>query len=202
MTSNTIELQTPLSENEIRSLKVGDVVFILGTLFVVPSVKAHKRLLEYAKRKEKVPMNLYNGIIYHCPCLLKKIDERIYKIITVGATTSIRFEPLMPDIIRFYRIKAIIGKGGMGSETLRAMKEYGCVYLSFIAGCSPLYKEYVRDVVNIYWEDIGIYDAIIELKVDKFGPLLVTMDSHGNDLYKSLEDQAKKYINSYLQNLL
>ncbi|MDW8045576.1 MAG: FumA C-terminus/TtdB family hydratase beta subunit [Nitrososphaerota archaeon] len=188
-----IKLTTPPSEDEIRRLKVGDLVLIDGSLFIFSSIKSHMRALEIVRRGENLPMNLKESIIFHCPALFKKVGDT-YEIVTIGATTSARLNPFTPELIKRFHIRGIIGKGGMDRITLEVMKESGCIYMDFIGGCSPLYVDKVIGVSNIYWLDLGIYEAVVEIKVKDFGPILVTMDSHGNSIYERVKKELESKI--------
>ena len=135
---------------------------------------------------------LANGIIYHCGPIIKKI-ENINKIISAGPTTSERLSIYSPEIIKKYRIKAIIGKGGMDENTLRAMKEFGCVYLAATGGAGAFIATKIIKIKNIYKEEFGMPEAIYELEVEKV-PLIVAMDSRGNSIYENIfNDSQKKY---------
>ena len=135
---------------------------------------------------------LANGIIYHCGPIINKENSEI-KIISAGPTTSERLSMYAPEIIKKYRIKAIIGKGGMDENTLRAMKEFGCVYLAATGGAGALIATKIIKIKNIYKEEFGMPEAIYELEVEKV-PLVVAMDSKGNSIYENIfNDSQKKY---------
>ncbi|MEM2210331.1 MAG: FumA C-terminus/TtdB family hydratase beta subunit [Nitrososphaerales archaeon] len=193
MSELMFKISAPVSEDTIRRLKIGDMVLINGSMYIFVSIKSHLRALEMSKKGESLPINLKEGIIFHCPALFKKVEDK-YEIVAVGATTSARLNPFTPELIKQFRIRCIIGKGGMDKATLEAMKNYGCVYLDFIGGCSPLYADKIEGITNIYWSDLGIYDAVIEIKVRDFGPILVTMDSHGNSIYEKVEEDTKSKL--------
>ena len=183
-------LNTPISEQEIRSLKVGDTVIINGTIFTGRDA-VHKYLHDGG---ELDPIK--NGIIYHCgPVILKEKDE--YKTMAAGPTTSIREEPYQGDIINKFGIKAVIGKGGMGAKTLDACQKYGAVYLHAIGGAAQIYAQCVKKIPNVYLEQFGSPEAVWEMQVEGF-PAVVTMDSHGNSLHKEVLDLSRNKLERML----
>ena len=166
----------PLSEEKIRKLKIGDKVELSGTIFTARD-KAHLYLLESDELKEKFS----NGVIYHCGPIVKKSVFRD-RVISAGPTTSERLSLYAPDVIKKYKIKAIIGKGGMDRRTLQAMKRYGCVYFAAIGGAGALIANSIKKVKGIYKEEFGMPEAIYELRVEDM-PLVVAMDTKGNSIY-------------------
>jgi len=183
-----IKLKTPLKEEDVRKLKIGDKVELNGTIFTARDM-AHKYFIENPSEfKEK----LKNSVIYHCGPIAKKKKE--WKIIAAGPTTSIREEPYEAYIIKNYRIKAVIGKGGMGKKTLGALKKYGCVYLSVVGGAAALLANSIKKVKNVYKLEFGVPEAIWELEVKNF-PAIVTMDAKGNSLHKNILELSEKRYN-------
>jgi fumarate hydratase class I len=179
----TIELKTPISEETIRSLKVGDAVSISGTLYTGRDV-VHKYLHEGGELPKEIQLN--EGILYHCgPVVLKDPDGQ-WRVTAAGPTTSIREEPYQAQVIRDVGLRGVIGKGGMGDKTLAACKEFGCVYLHAVGGAAQVLAECVKRVKNVYFlEEFGSPEAIWELEVEAF-PAVVTMDAHGNSLHREV----------------
>jgi len=177
----------PLSEEKIRKLNIRDKVELSGTIFTARD-KAHLYLLESNELKEK----LTNSVIYHCGPIVKKALIGC-KIISAGPTTSERLSLYSPQIIKKYKIKAIIGKGGMDKRTLQAMKRYGCVYFAAIGGAGALIASSIKKVKNVYKKEFGMPEAIYELEV-KDMPLIVAMDTKGNSIYEDvLKDSDESY---------
>ncbi|MBN2013223.1 fumarate hydratase [candidate division KSB1 bacterium] len=172
-------LHTPLTEQDVRSLKVGDMVLLNGTLFTGRDA-VHKYLHEGGELEL-----IQNGIIYHCgPVILK--DKDSYRAVAAGPTTSIREEPYQGDIIGKFGIKAVIGKGGMGAKTLSACQEHGAVYLHAIGGAAQIYAQCIKKIPSVHLEEFGSPEAVWEFEVEGF-PAVVTMDSHGNSLHKDVQ---------------
>ena len=174
-----ITLSFPVNKEEIKKLKVGDIVSLSGIIYTARDA-VHKYFFE--KEPKEFIKKLANTAIYHCGPIVKKKGKK-YSIIAAGPTTSIREEPYMPKIINDYKIRAIIGKGGMGKKTLDACKKHGCVYLSAVGGAAALLAKSVKRVRNVYKLEFGIPEAIWELEVKDF-PAIVTMDSKGRSLHK------------------
>lgn len=177
--SRRIVLNTPISEEQIRSLKVGDVVVINGEMHTGRDA-LHKYLMDH-----DAPVDLNGAVIYHCgPVMLK--DEEGWHVKAAGPTTSIREEPYQGDIIKKFGIRAVIGKGGMGAKTLAALQEHGAVYLNAIGGAAQYYAECMKQVNGVDFLEFGIPEAMWHLDVEGFAAI-VTMDAHGNSLHADVD---------------
>jgi fumarate hydratase class I len=171
-----------LTEEQMRSLKVGDVVLISGEMFTGRDA-VHAYLM-----KNPPPVDLNGAALYHCgPVMLKEGDRWIVK--AAGPTTSIREEPYQADVIKRYGVRAVIGKGGMGQKTLAALKEAGAVYLNGIGGAAQFYSRTVEEVLGVSLMEFGIPEAMWRLRVNGF-PAIVTMDAHGNSLHAGVEQES------------
>lgn len=178
-----ISLTTPLTEEKVRALKVGDEVGISGTLFTGRDA-VHKYLHDGGTLPNGV--SLRDGIIYHCGPVVIKDEQGRWKVVAAGPTTSIREEPYQWQIIRDFGLRGVIGKGGMADRTLAACKEYGCVYLHAVGGAAQVLAECIKSVRNVYFlEKFGSPEAIWELEVENF-PAVVTMDAQGNSLHEKV----------------
>ena len=190
-------LKTPLSESDVRKLKVGDIVYISGRIFTARD-SAHKKMLEIAKRGKELPFNPEGLLVYHVGPVVKKIDDK-WKIIAAGPTTSARMEALEADFIKTFKVRGIIGKGGMFEKTTRACVEFGAFYGAFVGGCAILAARAMEEVEAVYWlEELGIPEAVWLLKVNKFGPLTVAIDSHGNNLFLDVLNKARARLEKLL----
>jgi len=179
LTGREVILTAPLTEEKVRSLKVGDVVLIRGEMYTGRDA-VHAHLM-----KNPPPVDLHGAVLYHCgPVMLK--DNGKWKVKAAGPTTSIREEPYEADVIGRYGVRAVIGKGGMGPKTLAALKEFGAVYLNGIGGAAQYYARTVRDVLGVHLMEFGIPEAMWHLHVHDF-MAIVTMDAHGNSLHADVE---------------
>ncbi len=183
-----INLKTPISEDEIRKLKVGDEVFLSG-IIVTARDQAHKLMVE--KKPDFIRNYLKESVIYHCGPVVKKLDDGSWKFISAGPTTSIREEPYEADVLCEYNVRGVIGKGGMGDKTLEGLKKCGAVYFHAVGGAGTLIANSVRKVVNVFMlEEFGTPEAFWVIEVEDL-PLIVTMDSHGGSLHKEILERSK-----------
>ena len=183
-------LKTPIKEEEIRKLRVDDIVYLSGTI-VTARDTAHRRILEYYEQGKPIPIDLRGGVIYHCgPVVLKRDDEWI--VIAAGPTTSTRMELYEASIIEKFGIRMIIGKGGMGVRTAEACRRYGAVYTVFTGGAAVLAARAIKRVLGVEWLDLGVPEALWILEVEEFGPLLVVIDSTGRNLIEEIIREARK----------
>jgi tartrate/fumarate subfamily iron-sulfur-dependent hydro-lyase beta chain len=190
-----ISLTTPISNEKVRSLKVGDEITITGTLFTGRDA-VHKYLHEGGELPPGV--NLKDGILYHCGPVVIKDEQGNWKCVAAGPTTSIREEPYQWQVIRDFGLRGVIGKGGMGDKTLQACKECGCVYLHAIGGAAQVLAQCITRVRNVHMmEQFGAPEAIWEFEVENF-PAVVTMDSHGGSLHKEVFAASQAELAKYL----
>ena len=190
-----IELTTPIFEEQIRALKVGDSVAISGVVFTGRDA-VHKYLNEGGELPERV--NLEGSIIYHCGPVVVKDEAGDWQVTAAGPTTSIREEPYQADIMKKFGVRGVIGKGGMGPKTLEGCEANGCVYLHAIGGAAQVLAEHITKVRNVYFlEEFGSPEAIWELGLNKF-PAVVTMDSHGRSLRAEVAEASQVVLEENL----
>ena len=184
-------LNTALKEEDVRDLRIGDVVYINGIICTSRDM-GHLKMLDVTEKSEKLPINFQGGVIFHAGPVVKKQGEK-YEVIVIGPTTSIRMEPYS-DFIGGLGAKAIIGKGGMEEGTSEALKKYGMVYLQAPPGCAVVLGEQIKRVKDVFWMELGVPEALWVLEVENFGPLVVGMDSEGNSIYRDIKIKGKKLI--------
>jgi fumarate hydratase class I len=185
-TGREIALQAPLTDADVRALKVGDVVMVSGRMFTGRDA-VHSHLM-----KHEPPQDMRGSVLYHCgPVVMKEGDG--WRVTAAGPTTSIREEPYQGEIIKRYGVKVIIGKGGMGARTLAAMKEHGAVYLNAIGGAAQFYARSIKKVDGVSLLEFGTPEAMWHLTVEDF-PAIVTMDAHGNSLHKDVEQESGQHL--------
>jgi tartrate/fumarate subfamily iron-sulfur-dependent hydro-lyase beta chain len=179
-------LTTPISEEDARKLKVGDVIYVTGEHVYTARDEAHERALRMFEKGEKPPVDFEGSVIYHVgPVAWQK--EGKWKIVSAGPTTSIRMELFEDEFLRKYKARILVGKGGMGKKTLDALKEVGSVYCSYTGGCGALAAKSLKEVRAYEWSDLGMPEALWVITAEEFGPLLVTMDSHGNSMHDDMD---------------
>jgi fumarate hydratase class I len=182
LTGREVVLSAPLTEEQVRSLKVGDIVIVNGDMYTGRDA-VHAYLM-----KNPPPVDLNGAVLYHCGPVMLKQGER-WSVKAAGPTTSIREEPYQADVIKRYGVRAVVGKGGMGPKTLAAMKEAGAVYLNGIGGAAQFYARTVEEVLGVHLMEFGIPEAMWHLKVNGFAAI-VTMDAHGNSLHAGIEQES------------
>src|SRR5580704_4893853 len=179
LTGREVMLTPPLTEAQMRALKVGDLVLITGEMYTGRD-NVHAYLM-----KNPPPVDLTGAVLYHSgPVMLKQGDRWMVK--AAGPTTSIREEPYQAEVIRKYGVRAVIGKGGMGPKTLAALQECGAVYLNGIGGAAQYYARAVEQVLDVHLLEFGVPEAMWHLRVKNFAAI-VTMDAHGNSLHADVE---------------
>jgi len=188
-------LKTPLSSSDVQALRCGDVVYLSGTI-VTARDSAHKRISEELKRGGELPVDVRGLPIYHAGPVVKAEDGN-WRIIAIGPTTSYRVSRYVEDVCRA-GVKMIIGKGGLSQECVEVLRKYKCAYCSFTGGVAVTAAKSVKRVLGVEWLDLGIPEAMWILEVEELGPLLVTMDSHGADLYSEVESRAKRLMEGAL----
>ena len=182
-TGREISLRAPITDEQARSLRVGDVVLISGRMFTGRDA-VHAHLM-----KHDPPVDLRGAVLYHCGPVVVKGAGGEWTVTAAGPTTSIREEPYQADILKRYGVRAVVGKGGMGAKTLAGLKESGAVYLNGIGGAAQFYARCIERVVGVSLMEFGTPEAMWHLEVRDF-PAIVTMDAHGNSLHKDVEEES------------
>ncbi|MGG4489712.1 fumarate hydratase [Metabacillus idriensis] len=188
--SREVVLEAPITEEKIRDLKVGDVVHINGMMYTGRDA-IHKYLSDH-----DAPVDLDGQIIYHCGPVMMKDEDGNWHVKAAGPTTSIREEPYQGDIMKKFGIRAVIGKGGMGPKTLKALNEHGGVYLNAIGGAAQYYADCIKSVEGVDLMQFGIPEAMWHLKVEGF-TAVVTMDSHGNSLHADVDQNSLEKLSQF-----
>ena len=189
-TGREVALRTPVTEANVRSLKVGDVVFVSGRVLTGRDA-VHSYLM-----KHDAPVDMSGSVLYHCGPVVVK-DGETWRVTAAGPTTSIREEPYQADVIRRFGVRVVIGKGGMGAKTLAALKEHGAVYLNAIGGAAQFYARAIERVDGVSLLEFGTPEAMWHLTVKDF-PAIVTMDAHGNSLHKDVEQESGTHLEALL----
>ncbi|MBT8171777.1 FumA C-terminus/TtdB family hydratase beta subunit [Candidatus Bathyarchaeota archaeon] len=178
-------LRTPVSEEEVRKLRINDIVYISGTV-VTARDQAHRRALDFHKQGKQLPIKLEDLAIFHSGPIMKK-ENGNWQVVAAGPTTSSRLEQFEDQFIKNFKIRIVIGKGGMGKKTVDAMKQYGAFYGAFTGGAAVLAAKAIKQVKSVKWSDLGMPEAMWILEVKDLGPLTVAIDSHGNNLFEIIQ---------------
>ena len=201
-------ITTPISDEAIRDLKVGDSVALSG-MMVTGRDAAHKWMIETFIKKTRPPQDddlqvyeelkklLKGSVIYHCGPVVSGLDTKDYKFIAAGPTTSIREEPYQADVMKHFNVKGVIGKGGMGPKTLKGCEETPGVYFHAIGGAASFLAQTVVKVHGVFKMDFGVPEAMWVIEVKDF-PVVVTMDSHGGSQHAVIDESSKKVLDDLL----
>ncbi len=193
------KFKTPISEEDIRKLKVNDVLYITGTM-VTARDQAHKRALDYFKQGKPLPINLEGLAVFHCGPVMSKEGEK-WIAVAAGPTTSTRMDIFEDEFIKNFKVRVVIGKGGMGKKTTDAMAKYGAVYGAFTGGAAILAAKAIKNVRSAEWLDLGMPEALWIFEVEEFGPLAVAIDSHGNNVFMDIQKKAEENKQKIYQKL-
>ncbi|MDD3247263.1 MAG: FumA C-terminus/TtdB family hydratase beta subunit [Methanosarcina sp.] len=187
-------LQTPLKIDDIEKLNAGDIVYISGEILTARD-EAHARILEMKEKGEELPFSLEGAVVYHCGPLMQKNGKGVreeWKVVSAGPTTSGRMSKMTPPLLKAHNVRAIIGKGGMKNVS-ESMTDR-CVYLAYTGGCAALAAELIKEVKTVHWLDLGMPEAVWVLRVEKFGPLIVGIDTKGKDIFAEVREKAEKVL--------
>jgi fumarate hydratase subunit beta len=203
------QVNIPISDEVIRSLKVGDPVLLNGVM-VTGRDAAHKWIADTFIKKIRPPQGddlqvyealkplLNGGVIYHCGPVVSGLATKEYKFVAAGPTTSIREEPYQGDVMHLFNVKGVIGKGGMGDKTLKACQEVPGAYLHAIGGAASLIAQTVKRVLGVYKLDFGVPEAMWVIEVKDF-PVVVTMDALGHSQHDVIEKQSRQILEKLLE---
>jgi L(+)-tartrate dehydratase beta subunit len=183
-------LTTPIRDEDLADLNVGDVVYLTGHIVTCRDV-AHRRLIEL---KRELPVDIRGGAIFHAGPIVRKKEDGSFEMVSIGPTTSMRMEKFEKDFIKETGVKLIVGKGGMGPETEAGCKEFKAVHAIFPGGCAVLAATQVEEIENAEWQDLGMPETLWVNRVREFGPLIISIDPKGNNLIERNKAQfnAKK----------
>jgi len=184
------KFKTPILEEDIRKLKVNDILYITGTI-VTARDSAHRRALDFFEIGKKTPIDLEGLAVFHCGPIVKKEDDN-WIVVAAGPTTSTRMDIFEDKFIENFQVRVIIGKGGMGKRTTKAMQQFGAVYGAFTGGAAILASNAIKKVEKVEWFDLGMPEALWILEVEEFGPLAVAIDTYGNNLFEDIKKKVEE----------
>lgn len=182
----------PFTLSEIRELKAGDEIRVSGLIHT-----GRDQLHRYLVEGNETPVDLKDGAIYHCgPVVIRKDDKWVVR--SAGPTTSSRLDSFIPEIIRKFRVRVLLGKGGLGEQTRLACRKYGCVYIQVAGGAAALLADKVESVEGVHMmNEFGPAEAVWDLVVRDL-PGIVTMDSRGVSLHKRIRRSSRMSLKSLL----
>lgn len=173
-------LITPISEEDLKDIKIGDIVYLTGSLTTCRDV-AHRRLVEGHR---ELPVDVRNNAIFHAGPIIRPLENDKFEMVSVGPTTSMRMEKFEKEFVEQTGVKVIIGKGGMGPNAEYACKNYKAIHCVFPAGNAVVVATEVEEIVKAEWRDLGMPETLWNCRVKEFGPLIVSIDTQGNNLFE------------------
>ena len=176
------ELTLPLDDATVEKLQVGDIIYLNGQVCTARDI-AHLKLRELADAGKPFPEDLRGGAIFHAGPVMKKDAQGKWYLSVIGPTTSIRMEP-HADFVGQQGVKVIIGKGGMGEGTMRGCRDNKALHCVFPAGCAVVAATCVEKILSANWKDLGMPETLWTCQVKEFGPLIVSIDTHGRNLFE------------------
>ena len=173
-------LTTPISAEDLLNIKIGDVIYLTGHIVTCRDVP-HRRVAEEGR---ELPLDIKGGAILHAGPIIRKTGEKSFEMVSVGPTTSMRMEKFEREFIAKTGVRLIVGKGGMGEGTMSGCKEFGAVHCVFPAGCAVVAATQVEEIESADWTELGMPETLWRCRVKEFGPLIVSIDAHGNNLFE------------------
>ncbi|HKE38588.1 MAG TPA: fumarate hydratase C-terminal domain-containing protein [Casimicrobiaceae bacterium] len=185
------ELTTPITEAQARGLRVDDTVTLQGTLYGIRDATQ----IAMFDRGRTTRFNLAGHAVIHTAPNVKRVppstDEPTgYAPVCVGTTTSARMERFTRPLLAQYGVRVIIGKGGLGLDSLAAFGEFGGAYLACIGGTAALETTWIQAIEDVDLDDLHP-ESLWRFAIRDFGPLMVAMDSHGGSLYAAVDAGAR-----------
>lgn len=196
----TVPVTLPLSEADVRALRVGDMVSIAGETVNTIGMPTHVRMVEHLRAGKPVPVDCAGGAFFHLSVYNRERPDGTFEALYMNPTTSTRFSGFMPEIIRALRPRLVGGKGGLDAECVRAMQDVGCAYVSFLGGGCTLFAEAIRGVVDVQWRDLIPQFRLVRLRVEGL-VATVAIDANGNSAYADLRGAAVGRLPAILEEL-
>lgn len=196
----THHLKLPVSEADVRALRVGDTVYLSGEMVMAAGLLTHQRIVEYLDAGKPFPVELNGAAMLHLAGYSREVEGRC-EVLYINPTTSTRFNDYMPRIISGLGLRLTGGKGGLDGRSVQAMKDAGCAYLSFVGGGSTLLTKSLKEVISVNWTDLIFHYRLVKVRVEDLGPATVGIDAHGGSLYEALTRDAQSRIPEILAGL-
>jgi L(+)-tartrate dehydratase beta subunit len=191
-------LNTPISDEDLKDIKIGDVIYLNGHIVTCRDV-AHRRLIELGR---ELPVDIKGGAIFHAGPIIRKVEgQDNFEMVSVGPTTSMRMEKFEKEFIEQTGVKIIVGKGGMGPNTEAGCRENKAIHCVFPAGCAVVAATCVEEIEGAYWMDLGMPETLWVCRVKEFGPLIVSIDAEGNNIFEQNKVEFNKRKDAALEEL-
>jgi len=188
-----IPLEAPLSEEAVRALRIGDQVTLTGTVWGVRDAT----LIHWLDKRHEFPVDLKEAALLHTQPNVRQEDGR-WVPVCVGTTTSQRMDRFTRPLLERYRIRAIMGKGGLSDDSAAAMAEHGCVHLAVIGGAASVETLQIEAIEGVYWEEL-MPECLWKFRVRELGPMTVAIDTQGRNLHGEVIDAARRRLAEILR---
>jgi L(+)-tartrate dehydratase beta subunit len=189
-------LTTPLDEATARSLRVGDQVLVDGIIWGIRD----GTLIHIFDRGNPPPVDLSGGLLLHVAPSVRKRPDGGYDPVSVGTTTSTRMDRFTRGCLEQLGARGIIGKAGLSDASLEHLAEFGGVYLTIVGGAASVETVQVEAIEGVYFEDL-MPECLWKFRVKDFGPLFVTMDSHGRSSYHDVRERTQANLRKAYERL-
>lgn len=173
-------LTTPIKAEDLADIKIGDVIYLTGHIVTCRDVP-HRRVVQEGR---ELPLDIRGGAILHAGPIIRKTGDKSFEMVSVGPTTSMRMEKFEREFIAKTGVRLIVGKGGMGEGTMSGCREFGAIHCVFPAGCAVVAATQVEEIESADWTELGMPETLWKCRVREFGPLIVSIDAHGNNLFE------------------
>jgi L(+)-tartrate dehydratase beta subunit len=188
--------KTPLTESDIRQLRVGDSVILDGVVFGIRDAN----MIRVFDERVAPPVDWRGAALLHTAPNVRKIGPGKFEPISVGTTTSMRMDRFTEGLLRDYGVRAILGKGGLSAKSAEAMKQYGGCYLSVTGGAAAMETLQIEEIEKVYWEDL-MPECIWQFRFKGLGPLTVGIDAHGGNLQDEVQTEAQQKAEEILRKM-
>ena len=190
-------LVTPVSADDLQDIKIGDIIYLTGSLTTCRDV-AHRRVVEEGR---EIPVDVRNNAILHAGPIIRPLENDKFEMVSVGPTTSMRMEKFEYDFVKITGVRVIVGKGGMRENTERACKEFGAIHCVFPAGNAVVAAVEVEEIEKAEWRDLGMPETLWNCRVKEFGPLIVSIDSQGRNYFEEKKVEYNKNKDAQLEEI-
>ena len=177
-----IVLTTPITYEQIKDLRIGDTVYLTGELATCRD-SGHRRTVKDGILPERYSFK--DGAIFHAGPIVGRDANGKQFMVSIGPTTSRRMEALEADFICKTGVRLVVGKGGMMDKTAEACRKFGAIHCAFPGGCAVVAAQEVEEITDVEWLDFGMPEALWVMRVKEFGPLVVSIDTEGNNLFEN-----------------
>ena len=183
-------LVTPISAEDLADIKIGDILYLSGSLTTCRDV-AHRRVVEEGR---EIPVDVRNNAILHAGPIIRPLENDKFEMVSVGPTTSMHMEKFEYEFVKTTGVRVIVGKGGMKEQTAAACRDFGCIHVVIPAGNAVVAAVAVEEIERAEWRDLGMPETLWNCRVKEFGPLIVSIDATGRNYFeeKKVEYNARK----------